>query len=284
MTAEFDAHAYKETTRAQWQAAADAWRRWHPTLHDWLGPATEAMLDLAGVGPGDRVLDIAAGTGQQSVQAAQRVGPGGFVLATDISSNVLALAAEEARAAGVANVETRVADAEQLDLPEASFEAAISRLGLMYLPNLAGALAGLRRVLAPGGRVAAIVFATAEENPFFALPLAIIRRRANLPPAAPGRPGPFSLGEPGALAAAYRQAGFREPDVRACDAPLRMRSAEECAQFERESFGALHQMLAGLPESEREAAWGEIEDALRAFEGPNGFSAPCRLLIGAATR
>jgi hypothetical protein len=86
------------------------------------------------------------------------------------------------------------------------------------------------------------------------------------------------------LADAYRRAGFRDPEIRTLDTPLRMRSAEECVQFERESFGALHQMLAGLSEKERAATWQEIEGALRTFEGPDGFTAPCQILIGAATR
>ena len=83
---------------------------------------------------------------------------------------------------------------------------------------------------------------------------------------------------------AYLKAGFSDPVIRAIDAPLRMRSANECLQFERESFGALQQMLAGLSENEREATWQEIEKALRPFEGPDGFIAPCQVLIGAATR
>jgi SAM-dependent methyltransferase len=284
MTADFNAQSYKEATREQWQAAADAWHQRHPTLQEWLGPATDVLLDMAGIGSGDRVLDIAAGAGQQSVQAANRVGRSGSVLATDISSNILALAAREAEAAGITNLETRVMDAEQLDLPDASFDAVISRLGLMFLPNLQTALAGMRRVLKPGGRIAAMVFSTPEKNEFFSIPMSIIRRRAHLPPPVPGHPGPFSLGGSGVLEDAFLLAGFSDASVRALDAPLRMRSVTECVQFERESFGALHQMLAGLSENEREAAWQEIEAALGRFEGPNGFIAPCQILIGAAAR
>ena len=284
MTADFDAQTYKEATRKQWQAAADAWLRWHPTLQEWLGSATDVLLDMAGIGSGNHVLDIAAGAGQQSIQAANQVGRSGSVLATDISSNILDLAAREAEAAGMTNLETRVMDAEQLDLPDASFDAVISRLGFMYLPNLQTALAGMRRVLKPSGRIAAMVFSTPEKNEFFSLPVSIIRRRAHLPPPVPGHPGPFSLGGSGVLEDAFLRAGFSDPAVRALDAPLRMRSAKECVQFERESFGALRQMLAGLSASEREATWQEIEAALRMFEGPDGFVAPCQILIGAATR
>ncbi len=284
MSADFDAQMYKATTREQWQSAADAWLHWHPTLQEWLGSATNVLLEMAGIRPGDHVLDIAAGTGQQSIQAARLVGRSGSVLATDISSNILDLAAREAETAGLTNLETRVMDAEQLALPDASFDAVISRLGFMYLPDLQTALTGMRRVLKPGGLIAAMVFSTPDLNEFFSLPVSIIRRRAHLPPPVPGRPGPFSLGGDGVLEDAFLKAGFSDPVIRAIDAPLRMRSARECLQFERESFGALQQMLSGMSESEREETWLEIEKALRSFEGPDGFIAPCQVLIGAATR
>src|SRR5690242_17663031 len=96
-TSTFDPARYKETTRQQWQAAAEAWHRWGPTLGEWLGPATEAMLDMSHVVPGSKVLDIAAGAGEQTLTVARRVGPAGYVLATDISSNILEYAAESAR-------------------------------------------------------------------------------------------------------------------------------------------------------------------------------------------
>lgn len=109
----FDSEAYKRTTREQWQAAAAPWHRWGPVLDDWLAKATEAMLDLAEVRAGVRVLDVAAGAGGQTLAAARRVGPQGSVLATDISENILAFAETTAREAGLANVTTQVMDGER---------------------------------------------------------------------------------------------------------------------------------------------------------------------------
>ena len=99
------------------------------------GPANKLMLDLANLRSGHRVLDVAAGTGDQTLMAARRVGPGGYVLATDISASMLQLAAEAAQGAGLTNVETRVMDAENLDLEPDSFDAVICRMGLMLMPN-----------------------------------------------------------------------------------------------------------------------------------------------------
>jgi SAM-dependent methyltransferase len=283
-TTSFDPVAYKQTTREQWQEAAEAWQRWGPTLEEWLGPATELMLDQTGIRSGARVLDLAAGAGGQTIAAARRVGPSGSVLATDISPAILAFAADAARAAGLENVEIREMDGEALDLDDQSFDAVISRVGLIYFPDQQRALREIHRVLRPGGRLSAIVYSTPERNRFFSIPVGIIRRIAGLPAPAPGLPGPFSLGAPGVLDAAFEQAGFEQVAVRPLDAPVRFATASECVRFERESFGALHAMLSGVTNAEREQAWREIEQELRQFEGPDGFVGPCELLIGSARR
>jgi hypothetical protein len=145
-------------------------------------------------------------------------------------------------------------------------------------------LSGMRRALKPGGRVAAIVYTTAENNKFFSLPVSIIRRRAQLPPPLPGQPGPFSLGTPGVLEEAYRQAGFHDIQTRIVPAPLHLSSAEECVRFERESFGALHQMLAGVSEAERALVWEEIANELRQFETADGFVGPCEMLVAVGAK
>ena len=279
----FDPVKYKATTRQQWQEAAEPWHRWGPTISEWLGPATELMLDMAGIATGNRVLDVAAGAGEQTLRIARRVGPTGYVLATDIAPNILAYAQRAAQQEGLSNLDTRVMDGENLDLERAAFDAVISRVGLIYFPDQQKALTGMRRVLKSGGKKAAMVYSTPDKNQFFSIPVSIIRRRAQLPPPLPGQPGPFSLGSPGVLEAAYRKAGFDDIEIRLVEAPLRLPSAAECVRFERESFGALHQMMAGLTESERHAAWEEIEQELRKFEGPDGFAGPCEMVIAVGT-
>lgn len=280
----FDPIKYKATTREQWQTAAEAWDRWGPTLHEWLGKATELMLDMASVGPGQNVLDVAAGAGEQTIVTARRVGAQGSVLATDISSSIIDFAEKAALKAGLKNVKTQVMDGENLELPDNSFDAVLSRVGLIYFPDQHKALTGMRRVLRPGGRVGAITYSTPENNKFFSVPVSIIRRRAQLPPPLPGQPGPFSLGAPGVLETAYAKAGFRDIQVRLVPSPLRLPSAAECVRFERESFGALHQMLAGVPEAERPSVWEEIEQELRKFEGADGFVGPCEMVVAVGVK
>jgi SAM-dependent methyltransferase len=285
MSPQFDAAKYKQTTRDQWETAAEAWHRWGPTLRNWLGPASERMLELAAVKSGCRVLDVAAGAGDQTLQAAARVGPGGSVLATDISPAILTFAAAAAQRAGHVNVTTRAMDGEHLELPDAAFDAVISRVGLIYFPDQQQALSEMRRVLVPGGRVAAIVYASAERNGFFSVPVSIVRRHAKLGPPAPGQPGPFSLGAPGVIEQAFSRAGFKNVRAEVVSAPLRMKSAAECLRFEQESFGALQQMLSSLEPSARDKAWIEVGSALREFEHrADGFVGPCELVIAVGTK
>ena len=97
----FDPNHYKKTTRHQWETAAEAWHRWGGLLNKWLGPATETMFDMAGITTGHRVLDVAAGAGEQSIAAARRVGETGSVLATDLSPTILEFASKTAGDAGL---------------------------------------------------------------------------------------------------------------------------------------------------------------------------------------
>src|SRR3954453_15039580 len=118
----FDPVGYKRSTRDQWQAAAAAWRRWEPVIDSWLREGTDLMLDLAEVHAGARVLDVAAGAGGQSFAAAQRVGPKGEVLATDISENLMRYLQQDAAAAGLTQVRTAVMDGEDLRVPSGQFD------------------------------------------------------------------------------------------------------------------------------------------------------------------
>lgn len=281
----FDPMAYKETTRAQWDVAADAWNRWSPLLERWLGPATEMMLDMTQVQTGNRVLDVAAGAGGQSLAAARRVGATGYVLATDLSPAILKHTAANALLAGFGHVDTIVKDGEELSgIKTTPFHAVISRVGLIYFPDQHKALTGMRDQLREGGRVGAITYASAALNGFFAIPVGIIRRRAALPAPLPGQPGPFSLGDPDVLVKRISDAGFKDVRVERVVAPVRLDSALDCLQFEQESFGALHQMLSGLSEPEKDNAWAEIEEALGQFEHDGRFEGPCEMLVAVATK
>ena len=263
--------------------AVEAWLRSSVARNATLAPATEHMLDLAALRPGARVLDLGAGTGDQAFAAAARVGPEGHVLATDISAEMVAEAAAGAARARLGNVDTRVLDVAAIDLEPDRWNAVISRLGLMFTPDLAATLTGAHRVLRDGGRLAVIVWSTPERNPFLATPLAVLREL--------GRPAPpdaelvraFSLGPPGVLARALEAARFRDDVVDPVSAPRQLASVAEAIAFQQDSR-PLARAMAHLDDGTRAAAWMAIERAYRRFETPSEVAFPGEVLVGGATK
>ena len=278
MTVTFDPVRYKDTTRAQWEEPPPPGTRWGPTLEDWLGEATDADARRRR----DHHRQHRARRRRRGRRAVagrrRRVGPTGQVLATDISPAILDYAASGRGRAGLTNVAhpgARRRASSTSSRP--AFDAVISRLGLIYFPDQPGALAGQYRALRPGGRIAAIVYSTAGPQRL------LLRPGVDHPAARPAaaartrQPGPFSLGAPACSTDAFRDGrvpGRRLPG-RAGPAADAARAAD-CVRFERESFGALHQMLAGL--APERAGRGLAGDRHRAgtVRGRRGLRGPVR--------
>ena len=280
----FDPAAYKASTRAQWDGVAQNWNAWGGLLDRWLGPATETLLDMCHVGAGSRVLHVAGGSGQEALQTARRVGRSGRVVSTDISEALTELARSNFEREGASWAEAHVMDGEDLTVEKDSFDAVISRVGLIFFPNQLGSVQAQRAVLKPGGFVGALVYATPAECRFFSDPVAVIRRHAGLEPPAPGAPGPFSLGQPGDIEALFKKAGLSDIEALKIEAPVILDSAKDCLRFEKESFGALHQMVDGLDHEAKEAVWAEVERALDAFEQDGRFVGPCTMIAACGRR
>lgn len=270
--------------RTQWEGAAHGWARWEATIASWMEPATEAMLAMAGIDVGARVLDLACGAGSQTLLAARRVGPQGHVLAIDISEAMLQHMQENARAAGLTNITARAGAAEDLDVDAGSFDAAICRIALMLFHDPAQALRAVRRALRPRGRVAVVVFTTPAMNPLMAQPMQILLRHAGKSPPAPGQPGICALGGPGVLAKLLADTGFVGVEQRPMAVALRMPSAVQALAMIQESFGAFRAIVGDCPESVRTAAWREVAETLRNFETAEGFVAPGEVLVAAGVK
>jgi len=282
---DFDPRAFKLATRNQWEKAAAGWNDHTPQVRAWLRGATDAMLDMAGIRPRARVLDVAAGAGDQTLDIAERVGPQGFVLATDLSPAILHFAKDNALRAGYANVETQVADGESLQVDEASFDAAVCRLGLMFLPNPLRGLREMHRALKPGAGVCTMVFSGPEKNPCVAILMSTALKHAGLPPRDPYQPGGLlSLGKPGLIDELFRSAGLKDVATTKMDVPFRLPSARDYLHFIRSSASPIQQILGKLGKAGAEAAWTEMEERLRAFETAAGWEGPNELLLKAAMR
>ena len=231
-----------------WGAVAGGWAE-HADFADARGAAvTERMLALGAPGPGDRVLELAAGPGGPGLAAAERVGAAGEVVISDVAPEMTAIAAARARALGLANVRTRELDLEAIDEPDGAFDVVLCREGLMLVPDPARAAHEISRVLRPGGRVALAVWGPRERNPWLCARLRRGPRRARRGSAAAGaaravlarrrRPAP---GDPG-------RAGLADVAVDELPTPYRAGSFDEWWTRTSALAGPLAKMLAGLPE------------------------------------
>ena len=261
-----------------WTGAAAGWTKWEPVHNKALADASQRMLDLAGVTTGSRVIDIACGAGDQSLAAARRAGPTGYVLATDIAQPMLDFVRSQALSADLGNISTHACPAEALPQDQAQFDAAICRLGLMLLPDPVAAVEAVYNILRPQGRFGALVFAPADKNPAHSEPVVIFSRHANKALKSTG-PGLFSFSDPARLIALFEAAGFSDVSLQTIDTTLSLRSVDEMIQMIREAFGDVRVIIADQPQPVQDAAWAEARRLLARFETSEGFAAPCQVHV-----
>ena len=271
------------TNRQPWDEAANGWNRHAALTRTWLKEATAAMLNAAHIAPGARVLDIAAGSGDQTLDIARRIGANGHLLATDISTSILALARENFHAAGLHHVHTRMADAQALGLAGANFDAAVCRLGLMFCLDPLAALVQARMALKPGGRFSALVFSTAEKNPCLSITMDTARKHAGIAKQSTTQPGTLlSLGEPGLLERLLHAAGFAKINLHPLSAPFRLSSSAQYVDFLRCAASPIMEMMTLLSNEAELNAWNDIEKQLNVFNTDSGWEGPNELLLCAA--
>jgi ubiquinone/menaquinone biosynthesis C-methylase UbiE len=273
------------STAQAWDEAASGWHRNTALVRAWLQQPTQRLLDAAGLQRGARVLDVATGAGDQTRDIAQRVGEQGEVCVSDLSPQILALARQQLGQAPGARLRFEVADAQALDMAGQDFDAAVCRLGLMFCTEPLIALQQIHQALRPGGRLAALVFASPAANPCIAITVRTARRHAGLPEADPFAPGSLlSLGRPGLAARLLEDAGFEAIEVVPVAAPFRLASARDYVEFVRTSGSPVIEMLRPLSAGRQAAAWADIEQQLRRFSTPKGWEGPNELLLCSATR
>ena len=271
--------------REQLNQMEQGWSDSDAMIRRWLEQATQAMLSMACVVPGCHVLDVAAGAGGQTLDIAQRVGPHGFVLATDLSPDILQFAKQQVTDAGYRNVEILTSDGQNLPIEDARFDAVVCRMGLMLFGDPLQGLQEMKRVLKPDGGVCTMVFSTPDDNPCIATLMSMARQHAGLPAGDPYQPGGlFSLGKPGLIDDLFKQAGFRAIATTKIAAPFKLPRARDYMNLVRTSAGLVAQIVQRLEPAKAEAAWADMEQALSRFETAEGWEGPNELLLTAARR
>jgi enediyne biosynthesis protein CalE5 len=270
-TTSFDPAQYRDSIRTEWRDAAPGWRAWLAVLEaaDGGQAVSRSLVQLARIGPGDVVLDVACGYGEPGLTAARAVAPGGHVVCTDISAELLAVGRERAAAAGLDNLEFLEGDAEELAFGEASFDAVLSRQGLQFLPNIAGVLARLHSFLKPGGRLAAAVWGPPQAVQF-AAPVPVIRAELQLPPPPAGILGPFALADAGQLVGLVEAAGFTEVETGTVTAVYQPGSAELATRWLRDVAPPITALVDAQPPEVQERVWAKVTQAWASYTTAGG--------------
>lgn len=265
-----DTREQKAEQRANWNAVAAGWDKWWTTFEHAAQKVSDRLVDLAEVRPGHTVLDLATGIGEPALTAARRVGPEGRVVAADQALEMLRLGRARAEAARLDNIEFRETDAEAPEFPEGSFDALLCRWGLMFVPDIAGALARLRILLRDGGKFATAAWGPPEEVPMIGLAAPILRDKLKLDAPPPDALGPFRFAEPGRLEAEFEKAGFSDVAGERFTITYEFDSAEAYSQFRQDVSSQTRELVERFPPEQLQEALDAVTEAARSYAGPDG--------------
>jgi ubiquinone/menaquinone biosynthesis C-methylase UbiE len=280
----FDLDEYRQNSRQAWGQVAAGWedrREWMMALtalvNDWI-------VDNADPRPGQTFLEVAGGTGDLGHLVAGRVGPEGRVLYTDFAPEMVDVARRQGEARGVQNVEYRVLDAERMELGDDSVDGVVCRYGYMLMADPVAALRETRRVLRDGGPLSFAVWATADRNPWAAIPAMTMVQRGHLPPPDPTAPGIFAMGRPERIREVVAEAGFAEPRIEEIPFEYRYADADDLWDAITKLAGSLARALRAMPDDERAAAEAAVVENMASYRNPDGSYAVPAASWGVLTR
>jgi ubiquinone/menaquinone biosynthesis C-methylase UbiE len=281
---QIDAGEFRARQRRDWEAASQGWRDWHDLISTATRPVSLRLIEMAEVEPGNRVLDVGTGPGEPALTAAEAVGPEGNVVASDLAPAMLAFAQERASAAGLDNVELVEGAASSLDFPEGSFDAALSRWGIIFEPEAEAAAGRIRGFLRPGSKMAIASWGPPDRVPMIALPMMTLVQRLGATPPPPGTPGPLSRPSRDAIAGLLEGGGFSDVEVDELEIEFEWPSAEEFTRYVKEIAPPVSALVADHPPDVQEDAWNTVTEAARAHATADGTVRMSNLALVAAGR
>jgi SAM-dependent methyltransferase len=267
-----------------WASVAPRWAAYADEVDARAAQLTERLLAAAALRPGDRVLELACGPGGAGMAAAERVGPDGSVVLSDVVEEMVRSADARRRERKLGNVDTAVLDIEDIDQPDASFDVVLCREGLMFAVEPEVAMGEVYRVLTSSGRAAVSVWGSRVDNPWLGLVMEGVGDIVGTPVPPAGMPGPFALGDDARVRRLLEHAGFCDVGVTLVDVPLRVPSFEAWWIRTTEIAGPAAGIIARLNEADRLALQDRLRAAARPYATDAGIEFPGRALIAAGRR
>jgi SAM-dependent methyltransferase len=281
---EMDPVDIRDAQNRNWDSAAVGWNEWSEFNDNADGHISRRLVELAGVKSGSRVLDVAAGYGEPALTAARKAGPEGRVVATDISAEMLSYGRERAEAAGLGNVEFIQSNAAGLDFPDGTFDAAVSRWGIIFEPEAEAAAGRIRAFLKPGARIAIASWGDPDRVPFLSIPMRTTMERLGVPPPPAGTPGPLSRPTPAAIGGLLEGGGFSNVTVEQDEVTFEFDSPEHFTAYVRAIAAPIRAMIEQHAGEAQEEAWDAItEAAANAGGGSKPLSLSNMVLLASAT-
>jgi SAM-dependent methyltransferase len=279
------ADAIRDGQRATWARLSASWEKWDAVIMDQLSPVGAAIIEALHISDDQRHLDIAAGTGEPGLTIA-RLAPEGHVVLTDLSAEMLDVAARRATAQGLANIETKVCSADDLPFEDASFDSVSVRFGYMFFPDAAKVTAELARVLAPGGRLCSAVWINPDENPWTTIAMQAVATEVELPPPDPDGPSMYRCAAPGCISALYERAGLRDVSEWDVDVVLETQSPDEYWEVMSDHVSLVAAALQQVDEPARERIRAEAIAKVREYGEDGAVRVPgaARCIVGTKAR
>jgi SAM-dependent methyltransferase len=266
--------SFRLTASEKWKAKSAAMGR----------HVTEALIDYAAPRPGISVLDVASGTGEPAITIASRIGSGGHVTASDLSADLLAIAAQRARQRGFDHVTTRQADAQSLPFADDSFDLATCRFGVMFFPDVQRAFRELLRVLKSGARACFAAWGP-KDQPYFASSIAIVHRHLGGALIPPGGPDPFRFASPGSLSSILANAGFIDVHEETRTLPWTWPGTPEEVWEQQQAVATpFHPLLKRVAADQWPALNQEIFAAIRKYQDGNEIKFTATIVLASGKK